>query len=1470
MSKINRIRIMNLNYNGNSIRIDDETFELGGESTLLSLRNGGGKTVLVQMVMSLFVNKAYRDFEDRPFKSYFTTNRPTFLLTEWALDYGQGYFLAGMMVRKAQNTEENNNEELEMLNFTGSYRQACAYDIESLPVTEENERGRILKGFGACRKEFEELKKSRGSDFNYYDMSSAYQRRQYFAKLKEYQINHKEWESIIKKVNLKESGLSELFTNAKDEKGLTERWLLDAVESKLNQGNSRIKEFQSLAAKLIRQYRENQSKLARREIIRQYFADASELEKQIEGYMGAEEALVRQKSEIAAFIGALSVLTEQLEKELESGRQRIAALEEQIKDIEHEKCSFELWQLEDEKKEHLQKRIASELRINQSEYARAEAEKELCRYQCAQLYAEAEDFRRRLSGLQAKLSVLLEQQKDSEGERRRLGGRLYYYYEKRAQQASEKIEEKNRQLGDTESRKKENSDGYDREIGVSRELSGRIGGIAAKIGEYDRVEQKFVGRYRTELVRNILGEYEEGVLTLYGKQFQEEFAGLQAELVRRSEQLLALKKEEDRLNAESEELKVEGEKCRSRLVELDRACQSMEKEKERRKSIMKYVEAPAKELDDKELLLGRLDGRIEGLEEERAECLEKQRLLTKEHESLSQGRIVELPENIAEYFEEQGIEYIYGMEWLKKNGRGMADNQKLTEENPLLPYSIIVAGSALRKLSVIEREIYTSFPIPIIVREQLDERLELSENGLLSFGAVSFFVMFNKHLLNPEELAGLLREKKQQIDFWHEREEIKKKEIQEYRGYRNETEIQTYTESLLKENKKQTEECKKKHESLLKAYDDCGENKKKNRQEQENVHRCIEETKDRKQAAERRGEDFAELLSAYESYLSDRQEKERLIKKEREAKERAAQLKEEGRRLDEELLFIKDVRKSLGHELSSCMEKVSLYQPYKEEPRGEEMKADYAALEARYQAITEGISSSIEDLNRDLREENNRLEKKTKELKKKNRYGFAEEEYAGFPYSEDMAEHLEEQIKTAAREENDAKEENKRLENRIARLDTRMEYAAKHMAERTGYANPKPRELITVTDFDGRLKLAGYECEKQRGGIKEISSHLEACRGTQAAMAEYTDFAIACEVEEPKLARLSEEELNSCQGRLRRDLRRYTEEREEQKRQTEGLLRELSLKECYQDDFFRKGFNNLLALTGHVPDLKEQLGTLLSSYDTIQKKLEVDLGNIGKERKNVEEILLDYVKDIDDNMRQIDKNSSISVRGRSLRMLKINVPDWEENRELYQKRIQDFTESFLKWGMEAAEKNQNVDELLGKLITTKKLYDDVVNIRNIGIRLYKIEAEREVPISWAEVSANSGGEGFLSAFVILSSLLSYMRRDEADLFAAGEEGKVLIMDNPFAQTNAVHLLKPLMDMARKTNTQLICLSGLGGDSIYNRFDNIYVLNVVSSSRGMHYLKSEHIKGEDSKKVVLSQFRTEQMRLFDMETVEEQM
>ena len=254
------------------------------------------------------------------------------------------------------------------------------------------------------------------------------------------------------------------------------------------------------------------------------------------------------------------------------------------------------------------------------------------------------------------------------------------------------------------------------------------------------------------------------------------------------------------------------------------------------------------------------------------------------------------------------------------------------------------------------------------------------------------------------------------------------------------------------------------------------------------------------------------------------------------------------------------------------------------------------------------------------------------------------------------------------------------------------------------------------------------------------------------------------------------------------------------------------------------------------------------------EKLEVDISLVEKEKNKIVEILGDYLKEVHQNLGKIDHNSTITIREKPVKMLRIGLPDWEENENLYQIRLNDMIDEITLKGIEIFERNENAQEYFGTKITTKNLYDTVVGIGNVQIRLYKIEEHREYSITWAEVARNSGGEGFLSAFVILSSLLYYMRRDDTDLFADKNEGKVLLMDNPFAQTNASHLLKPLMDMAKKTNTQLICLTGLGGESIYNRFDNIYVLNLIAASlrNGMQYLKGDHLRGNEPETMIVSQ------------------
>lgn len=102
-----------------------------------------------------------------------------------------------------------------------------------------------------------------------------------------------------------------------------------------------------------------------------------------------------------------------------------------------------------------------------------------------------------------------------------------------------------------------------------------------------------------------------------------------------------------------------------------------------------------------------------------------------------------------------------------------------------------------------------------------------------------------------------------------------------------------------------------------------------------------------------------------------------------------------------------------------------------------------------------------------------------------------------------------------------------------------------------------------------------------------------------------------------------------------------------------------------------------------------------------------------------------------------------------------------------------------------------------------------------------------------------------------------------------ESGKVLVTDNPFAQTSSAHLLKPLMEIAKKSNTELICFTALGDDAIYNRFENIYVLNTRQSTlgHGIKYMTSKHVKGKEAEEsteeiMIASRFKIEeQIKLF---------
>lgn len=1487
MSKINRIRLINLNYNGNTIRIDDEIFDMGGESTLLSLRNGGGKTVLVQMITSLFVNKKYRDTSERPFKSYFTTNRPTFILVEWVLDQQQGYVLTGMMVRKSQNTEENNSEDLDIIQFIGFYRSMCSYDLKQFPVIQERKGSRILKGFGECKGELEQLKKDKSADFDYYDMSVPNQRRAYFAKLREYQIYYREWETIIKKMNQKESGLSELFANAKDEKGLVEKWFLDVIEKKLNEETNRIKQFQELAYKFIQQYRKNQSKIKRKEIVEQYFEDAAVLEQEFSDYRMVEEELSEKKNEMAVFIRHVDQRIQESTERLAEAAEAVEEYDRKRNQVQWEQISCDIYRLQDEREAYLQKRLLSEERITRSVYARQETELAIGRLRCAKLYEEAEDFRKKISALKAEITVLMQENVDTEKERIQIGRSLYQYYYNLLQSSQKEQQEWEDQLVSCQKRKEENGRRADQETEQVKAYREICGGLARMIQAFDTAEDNFNNRYQTDFTRNLMGEYEEGLLAICQKKFEEEWVAAKGKVAKMAKEGQKLLEEGKRLAEEKEAAALLLFQRETAIGQLKEKWSKMQEEKQKRLVIMRFVEAPEEEIDAKELLLERLERKIEEAESVKDRYLEEQNFAKKEYENLSQGKGMELPENIAAFFEEYGVDHIYGMEWLKKNGRSVQENQRLVFGNPFLPYSIILNRRELKKFE--EKEIYTPFPIPIIIREELEEALTKEKHLLIRLGGIHFLCLFNSHLLDKEELARLLAEKQKLIEELGKRIAAKKEELKEYRLRYDGIQNQSFTLAQIKETEKELQKQQKRFEELeneqFNRKEQQREIEKKQKENQENLRKA-EWNQTHLQARE---EAYQEFQKAYQGYCQSRQEQNRYQEKIREAEASVKRYREENKKLDNKVEEIRTFREEsrrktaeyqkelLRFEWVQEKERLDWEQENKEEKKRldwtqgnggekESFEIDYDAMKARYFAITEGISKSIESLNKDFDQETTRYKRKQQELKRESeKYGLSEEAYQGRVFSEEEEERLERQLRDFFREENAAKEENIVLQTKLSTLAERLKHLIEKMCERTGYQEVRERKYIVETDFAARIKLLSYEKEKKIEEIHVWTEERTAFQHAQSVMAEYREFSITSETVGKELADITTEELNRYHGELRRDFRQLEKMREEKRQEAERLIQKLSEKQEYQEDFFAKGFANLLALAGDVYLATAQLNVILASYRNTLKKLEVDLEHVDRERKNVEDTFFDYVRDIHTHMQKIDKNSTIPVRGRSIKMLRIEVPLWEENQELYRVRMRDFVSEFIRLGIASIEKNENVEEFLGKVITTRRLYEEVVGIGNIGIRLYKIEAEREVAISWAEVSANSGGEGFLSAFVILICLLSYMRRDESEWFVSSEEGKVLIMDNPFAQTNAEHLLKPLIDMAKKTNTQLICLSELGGESIYNRFDNIYVIKLVQhqARTGVQYVRGEHRKGEEVQWMELSQVQVEAAGGFEM-------
>ena len=1473
MSKINAVRFINLNYNNNAMKINDECMQFSGKSTLLSLRNGGGKTVLVQMMTAPFVHRGKQKTKDRPFESYFTTAKPSFILVEWLLDAGAGYVLTGLMVRKNQEISEEKTDALEMMAIISEYKEPCMQDIHHLPVVEQNEKTMKLKSYNSCRKLFEDYKKDKKISFFCYDMSSPAQSRQYFYKLMEYQINYKEWETIIRKVNVKESGLSELFSDCRTEKELVEKWFLEAVESKLNKEENKVKNFQEILEKYAGKYKNIKEQLKRRDAIQKFKEAAEEIQINTEDFLVKEGEKAEQEKVIAAFIARLNVLYEEAEIERERQEEGRKKLQEELEFLKYEQLSCEFHEKNREKRNHASNREMIDLEKESLLRKQEKIQKKVHVFLCAKQQEMVNEDKQEWEIRKEKAAISRTKEENLEPERNRIGGQLSGYYEYRLSDNKEKqeaIKKQKLQIRKDISQQKDILNEYREK---TKKITESKGSFRSLVRGYDNIEIKYNSNYKENLSRNILGVYEAGMLDIKQEMYDKEQKKSIQENKEQKEKSENTTEEIHRTERAIEEKREKYFQKDSDIKQAEKEKKGYEQELEERKDILKYLELPEEKLFAREEILHKAKIKMQELSSRRRTLEKKEDALQKEYKLLVSGRVMELPDNLKEEFEKLDVPVVYGMEWLKKNGFTEKKNKEIVSQNPFLPYALILTRQELKKLAERNGETYTSFPVPIIERENLESIKLDRTQSFVKMQDIHFYILFNENLLDEEKMEIMIEQKQKDIADIRETMQICKNEYEDYFHRFDVIKRQAVTKENWDKIQKKLQKLEKEKEDIFQNIQQARDTKQSLKKNFEILQKTLRELEKKIESQAARQRAFKELRTAYAEYEENNKklqeyerEEERLENRQHLTEEKISQLEENYRELSGQ-------ENSLFREEESIQNSCQKFAAYKEINRNVKAgkllgvdstlrtdnnsgvkiipsEAEVLKLEARYEAVTADISQELKELELEEEKALTRYHKSFGELRELcQKYNLKNSEWQNIIYDKReqlyQEAELEDYDKKIERKANLLNEEDKK----IGILNSQLEGILKQIVSECGKGNPLEEEKISQKDLESAKNQTKYQLSELERKIAFSEKAIQKYRENLTALSEYNNFSADEEIHfEQDFKKMSEKELRDFKGMLIRDYNdiiRCVQKCRETLAQT---LNKIARQEAFQDASYKTPLENMLKVCDNAAKVLRQLNITLESYDSLMKQLEVDISLVETEKKNVTELLEDYVQNIHKNLEKIGRNSTIKIREKSIKMLKVILPVWEDNEKLYSLRLSDLVDEITEEGIRLFENNENAQEYIGRKVTSKNLYDTVVGTGNVQIQLYKIEEQREQQISWNQVAKNSGGEGFLSAFVILSSLLDYMRKDDSDIFMDKNEGKVLLMDNPFAQTNAEHLLKPLMNLADKTNTQLICLTGLGGESIYNRFDNIYVLNLIEAHlrNGIQYLRPEHKKGEEVK------------------------